>query len=85
VGIGTDVTPFWSKAAYEEFAQFYPDLRSNWGWEGRHVFTNKEGDEDISRMVEITKGLVARRYSDEDIQKIIGLNFLRVFREVWGE
>jgi len=85
VGIGTDVTPFWSKAAYEEFAQFYPDLRSNWGWEGRHVFTNKEGDEDISRMVELTKGLVARGYSDEDIQKIIGLNFLRVFREVWGE
>jgi len=33
-------------------------------------------------MVEITKGLVARRYSDEDIQKIIELNFLRVFREV---
>ena len=85
VGIGTDVTPFWSKAAYEEFAQFYPDLRSNWGWEGRHIFTNKEGAEDISRMVEITKGLVTRRYSDEDIQKIIGLNFLRVFREVWGE
>ena len=85
VGIGTDVTPFWSEEAYEKWAQFYPDLRSNWGWTGRDIFTNKEGDEDISRMVEITKGLVARGYSDEDIQKIIGLNFLRVFREVWGE
>ena len=84
VGIGTDVTPFWTREAYEEWAQFYPDLRSNWGWEGRHVFTNKEGAEDISRMVEITKGLVARGYSDENIQKIIGLNFLRVFGEVWG-
>jgi len=46
---------------------------------------NKKGAEDISRIVDITKGLVARGYSDEDIQKIIGLNFLRVFREVWGE
>jgi len=31
----------------------------------------------------ITRGLVARGYSDQEIVKILGSNFLRVFREVW--
>jgi len=31
----------------------------------------------------ITRGLVSRGYSDEEILKILGGNFLRVFREVW--
>lgn len=35
-----------------------------------------EGQDEISRIFEITKG-----YADEDIKKILGLNFLRVFRE----
>jgi len=29
--------------------------------------------------------MIARGYSDEDIKKILGLNFLRVFKEVWGK
>lgn len=31
----------------------------------------------------ITKGLVGRGYSDQDIKKILGENFLRVFEIVW--
>jgi microsomal dipeptidase-like Zn-dependent dipeptidase len=31
----------------------------------------------------ITQGLLDRSYDEESIQKILGLNFLRVFREVW--
>lgn len=31
----------------------------------------------------ITRGLVARGFSDSDIEKILGLNLLRVFKEVW--
>lgn len=33
----------------------------------------------------LTKALVARGYSDEDIEKILGGNFLRIFRQVWRE
>jgi len=29
-------------------------------------------------------GLVARGYSEDDVEKIMGRNLLRVFREVWG-
>lgn len=33
----------------------------------------------------LTKALVARGYSDKDIEKILGGNFLRIFRQVWRE
>jgi len=39
------------------------------------------GMDDISKMPTITKGLVARGYSDEDITKILGGNDLRVFNK----
>jgi membrane dipeptidase len=31
----------------------------------------------------VTRGLVARGYSDEAIRKILGENWLRVFEQVW--
>jgi membrane dipeptidase len=42
-----------------------------------------EGIEDITKFINITKGLVARGYSDNDITKILGGNFLRVFKEIF--
>ncbi|MBI4640007.1 MAG: membrane dipeptidase, partial [Candidatus Tectomicrobia bacterium] len=43
------------------------------------------GLEDISKVPAITAALLERGYSDEDIKKILGANWLRVFREVLGE
>lgn len=40
------------------------------------------GLEDCSKLPEITKELVRRGYSEDDIKKILGGNFMRVFREV---
>jgi membrane dipeptidase len=42
------------------------------------------GLDDCSMMPNITKELVARGYSDEDITKILGGNFMRVFTQVCG-
>ena len=42
------------------------------------------GLEDVSKMPAITAGLVERGYSDAAIQKILGGNLLRVFRQVAG-
>jgi membrane dipeptidase len=36
-----------------------------------------------NRWFDITRGLVARGYSDQEIEKILGLNFLKLFRKVW--
>jgi membrane dipeptidase len=39
-----------------------------------------EGLEDVSRLPRITAGLLARGYSEEDVRKILGRNFMRVFQ-----
>lgn len=42
------------------------------------------GLEDCSKMPNITKGLIERGYSEYEIRKILGENFLRVFKKVRG-
>lgn len=42
------------------------------------------GIDSHAKMLNITRGLVSRGYSDENIKKILGGNWLRLFREVWG-
>jgi membrane dipeptidase len=41
-----------------------------------------KGLEDVTEVSNITKGLVTRGYSDNDIMKILGENFLRVFKKI---
>jgi membrane dipeptidase len=41
------------------------------------------GIDDISMLPNFTKGLVARGYSESDVRKILGENFIRVFKQVW--
>ncbi len=43
-----------------------------------------EGLEDVTRVPNITEGLIERGYSEEDVKKVLGKNFLRVIREVVG-
>jgi membrane dipeptidase len=43
-----------------------------------------QGIEEPSGLPRLTEALVARGYKDEDIVGILGGNFLRVFRQVWG-
>ena len=42
------------------------------------------GLEDVSHLPALTAGLVARGYSDEKVARILGGNYLRVFRQVTG-
>ncbi len=39
----------------------------------------------LENMPNFTRGLVARGYSDDEIKGMLGGNFLRLFRKVWGE
>ena len=43
-----------------------------------------QGLEDVTTYPDLTDVLIERGYSDEDIEKILGENFLRVLREVTG-
>jgi membrane dipeptidase len=42
---------------------------------------NVNGLESCEKMINLTRGLVYRGYSDEDIAKILGKNFIRVFEK----
>jgi len=42
-----------------------------------------QGLEDMSKLPAITTSMVRRGYTDEDILKILGGNFMRVFEKVW--
>lgn len=46
------------------------------------IGSTPEGLEDATKMPNITRELVKREYSDEDIVKILGGNHLRVFKEI---
>ena len=42
-----------------------------------------EGIETSDRLANLTRTLVEHEYSDTDVHKILGGNFMRVYREVW--
>lgn len=48
-----------------------------------YPFGTTDGLGRASEIPHITRGLVARGFSDSDIERVLGLNLLRVFREVW--
>ncbi len=52
------------------------------GWDG--VFAMPTGLDDCTMVPNITRELVSRGYKEEDIRKILGGNFMRVFRQVCG-
>jgi membrane dipeptidase len=97
VGIGLDL-PETFYTAEEVMIQrvLYPDLHPErickWhdqlAKSGRQKISHNEVYNpwltDIAQIHRITGGLVARGYSDQDITKILGGNFLRVFERVWG-
>ncbi|NIO70239.1 MAG: membrane dipeptidase, partial [Anaerolineae bacterium] len=43
-----------------------------------------QGLDDVTHLPRLTAGLVERGYGEEDVKKILGGNFMRVFREVVG-
>jgi membrane dipeptidase len=42
------------------------------------------GLEDVTRLPNFTEALLRRNYREADVRKILGGNYLRVFRAVWG-
>ena len=84
VGIGTD----WPLQAPDEvLAAFSGELNKNHGFRAQDRLDLTQrlvGFNDCRDLPNITRGLVKRGYSDEQIRGVLGENALRVFQEVCG-
>jgi membrane dipeptidase len=66
----------------------YPDIAARYNEHVTADFRSParqvEGFEDYAQIVDVADRLLARGYSDGDVQKILAENFLRVCRQAWG-
>ncbi|WP_026576172.1 dipeptidase [Bacillus sp. UNC438CL73TsuS30] len=88
IGIGLD---YWEGmdgiASKEEANRLYTQLISTGKWKEHSYppppWRYPEGIEEPTRLPNLTKALLKRGYSEEEILRILGGNFLRVYKEVW--
>jgi len=66
----------------------YPDIAAQYNEhvtaDFRSPMRQVEGFEDYAQVVDVAERMLRYGYSDEDVIKILGENFLRVAEEVWG-
>ncbi len=77
VGIGTDIMEFWSKLSWESTSKRMYQMP--FAFETRMA----DGFSRVSELPNVIRGLVERGYSDDDIAKLLGGNWRRVFADVW--
>lgn len=77
VGVGSDIFEK-TKLSWETTTKLFYD--SPWI---RETVVNRDYSK-VQHIRNLTAGLVERGYQKDDIHKILGSNFLRVYREVWG-
>ena len=75
VGIGLDFAEGWPDSPFHRKRLIEIDGR---------IYDWPEGIETTTKWPNVTRGLVSRGYADDEIEKILGGNFLRVFEEVIG-
>lgn len=81
LGVGSDMDLYGYDAMPPELNK---QLRA--GYKGSYAFREKidiEGLNHPKRMFDLTEGLVRRKYSDSDIEGILGGNFERVLAQIW--
>lgn len=80
VGIGSDFFEGESEVRFERFFRIrYPEVIAQYTLETVYA----EGFDGVACFPRLTDGLVKRGFSNEEVRKILGENFLRVFRQVW--
>lgn len=81
VGIGSDIDLYGYDAMRPE-----DNKRLRGSYKGSYGFREKidiEGINHPQRMFDVTEALISRKYSDKNIELILGGNFKRVLSEIW--
>jgi membrane dipeptidase len=85
IGIGLDINEGLTPELFEQrrkgFLTQFPELRMGGDFPFEHYYAF--GLTTMAKTQLITEELVARRYPDEDVLKILGGNFMRLFDQVW--
>lgn len=98
VGIGSDHVvepngyPTWVRAYLsEKYNPYFPARGERMGsladvMKGVELDVDEqlEGYRGMQDLPQITQALLDRGYAEDDVQKVIGGNFMRVFKQVWG-
>ena len=82
LGVGSDIDLYGYDALPAEMNQ-----RLRAGYKGTYKFREKvdiEGINHPKRIFDLTEGLIRRKYSDADIEGILGGNFERVLGQIWA-
>ena len=81
LGVGSDIDLY----GYDKMpAELNKQLRA--GYKGSYAFRDRidvEGLDHPKRMFDLTEGLIRRKYSDAEIEGILGGNFKRVLGQLW--
>ena len=85
VGIGFDLIDIWpaeknagsTNSAPQIYGTIYPMKGTTAG-----IWPYAEGIDSVVQFLNLTRGLVSRGYSDQEIKKVLGLNWMRVFKRV---
>jgi membrane dipeptidase len=81
LGVGSDIDLYGYDSMPPELNK---QLRA--GYKGSYAFREKidvEGLNHPKRMFDLTEGLIRRKYTDTEIEGILGGNFKRVLSEIW--
>lgn len=79
VGIGLDLIDNWPLDRHRGL-DIRPDI---WGRPSpKGTYDYPVGIDHVAGMVNIAKGLVKRGYSDQDVKKVLGENWIRVYKKV---
>jgi membrane dipeptidase len=81
VGVGFDYKEDRKREEWDRLPTVYPELSVKQPYDFQNLTVRDL--KDIRGLSSITKGLVSRGYSGQDVSKILGGNFLRVFERVW--
>lgn len=79
LGIALDFEETNTREHYEATRIAYPELNTGWSWEDKRLWDLEE----CHQMPNVTRALVWAGFSDDEILKILGGNYLRVFKQVW--
>jgi membrane dipeptidase len=80
VALGLDFTPTWMEKDYDKAAKTYSEIYLDYSFKDARL----KGLSGITDTINVTRGLVAKGYTEKAIYKVLGENFLRVFTKVWN-